>query len=79
MDLFSAMILGCMLDANDIPAMCETLAFPRYVYSMEECLDVLIEGIVAVNNSGVYTVVDYRCIAWGQTEKEDEPYNERDL
>lgn len=76
-DLFTALVLSCILNSDAEPVSCTTYTFPSYQNTMEECLNVLMQGILAVEGSGAYAV-DYRCIAW-RKKGEDQPFNESDL
>ena len=76
MELFSALILSCFVDANAEPIACKTFIYPQFSTSMEDCLNTLAWGIAAAEGTGT-VAVDYRCISWRKTG-EDLPYNDND-
>lgn len=76
MELFSAVILSCFVDANFEPIACKVFTYPQFNSSMEECLNTLALGIAAAEQTGT-VAVDYRCISWRKTG-EDLPHNDND-
>ena len=76
MELFSAVILSCFVDANFEPLACRTYTHPDFQNTMEECLNTLALGIAAAESVGT-VAIDYRCISWRKTG-EDLPYNDDD-
>ena len=77
MELFTAMILSCVVNAEIEALSCTTFVYPTFNTSMDECLFTLATGIKAVESSGA-VAFDYRCIAWNKVG-EDQPYNEKDI
>lgn len=77
MELFSAIILSCFVDADFEPIACKVFTYPQFNSSVEDCLNTLALGIAAAEQTGT-VAVDYRCISWRRSG-EDQPYNENDI
>jgi len=67
--MFSAMVLGCMLNADGTsdPFKCKAFVSPMIWPTVEACMSSLQVGIAEVDNAG-WAVVDYRCYDWENKE-----------
>ena len=63
--MFSAMILGCMLnvDGTSDPFKCRGFVSPYVWEDEEQCMAALQVGIAEVDKAG-WSAIDYQCFDW---------------